>query len=133
MSQSNRTGEKAFQSTSSINRFLRVCFDKLDTSAQSQYVKLAGVADATLGWVMRDSFTTTGPGAETLAASVPVRLASSQGTILAAADGAITAGATVYSGATGYITASAASNAYTIGVALETSVNAGDVIEIMPV
>lgn len=61
-----------------------------------------------------------------------VHLKSAQGTLLAVASGAFTAGAVVYGRAVGKVDDISATSAIRLGIALETATAAGDIIEVMP-
>lgn len=63
---------------------------------------------------------------------VPVTLLSAEGTILCIADNAITAGVLVYGQALGRVGTGTGNNERVIGVAMETTTAAGDIIEVMP-
>ena len=116
MSQQNDTGVKTFEAGAAIAIHTRV-------KIASGVLAAAGIADKDIGVTAAASFASGD--------KVPVILRSKQGTHKAIAAAAITAGAEVYTAASGKVSVSA-STAYLRGIALEAAGADGDVIEIMP-
>lgn len=115
MSQHVETNTKTFTAGAAIAKYLRV---KLSNGK----LAVAGIADREIGTMEDASFADLDVRA--------VRLVSASGTCKVVASAAISAGALVYTAASGKVGPSA-STAYVIGTALEAAAADGDVIEIV--
>lgn len=115
MSQQNDSGVKAFTAGGALGQHLRVYI----TSGK---LALAGITQRDIGTTKEEAFADLDV--------IPVNLANKQGTVKMVAAAAITAGALVYTAASGKVSVSA-QTAYPIGTAMEAATADGDVIEVL--
>ena len=122
MAQQNETGFLSVQVDAAITQYLRV--KASDAGTDPITVTTAGVADDDIGVIEQAG----------LAAGdvVALRHRTAQGTAKMVASGPITAGAKVYTAASGKITATWATSARLRGIALEAASGDGSVIEVLP-
>ena len=117
MSQQVDTNTKPFTASGAIAQYARVKQNSDGT------VAAAAATDRDIGTATRATFASGDP--------VAVKLRSAAGTHKMIAAGAITAGALVYSAASGKVSATAATGSYVLGTALEAATADGDVIEVL--
>lgn len=117
MSQYVDGNTKSFEAGAAIAANLRV-------KLASGKLAVAGVADKDLGTLLDASFADGDMRS--------VRLRTANGTTKYVAASAITAGADVYTAASGKVNDTAASTSYLLGTALEAATADGDVIEVLP-
>jgi hypothetical protein len=122
MSQQNETGFLSVQVDGAITQYLRV--KASDATTDPITVTTAGIADDDIGVIEQAG----------LAAGdvVALRHRTAQGTVKMVASGAVTAGAKVYTAASGKITATWAASARLRGIALEPASGNNSVIEVLP-
>lgn len=118
MSGYNDVGNKAFEASAAISQYARVVMASTGT------ISAAGLTDQDIGVVTREAFASGDV--------VDVALTSKPGTHYAIADGAITAGAKVYTAASGKVSATATGTSYLRGRALDAATADGDIIEVLP-
>lgn len=116
MSQYFETPTRGFTAGAAIAQYLRV-------KLSSGKLAVAG-AEQDIGTIEEESFADGDVRA--------VRLLSTQGTHLAVAAGAVSAGAKVYGAAGGKVDDTQGTGAFLRGIALEAATADGDVIEILP-
>lgn len=118
MSQYDETGYKTFTPGAALAQWTRV-------KISSGKIVAAGITDENdIGVVTRQTFADGGP-------PVAVKLRNSGGSHKAIAAAAITAGAILFTAASGKVSVSA-STAFKRGIALEAAGADGDIIEVMP-
>ncbi len=122
MSQKNETGALSVQTDGAIAQYLRV--KGSDYTTDPITVTTAGVGDDDLG-VIEEAGLAAGD-------VVTLHHRTAQGTLKMVASGAITAGANVFTAASGKISAAQASTSYLRGIALEAASGNGSVIEVLP-
>lgn len=118
MSQFNDVGYKTFECDEALTQFSRV---KLDSDGK---ITVCGLTDKGIGVVTR----ATSAAGE----FVDVSLNTKPGTMKMIASEALSAGAIVYSEASGKVQDTAQATAYQVGVAMEAATADGDIIEVMP-
>lgn len=116
MSQYVETPTKGFTAGGAIAQYLRVKLSGGELAA-------AGLTDLEIGTI-EEAALADGDVRE-------VRLRTAPGTAKMVAAGEITAGAAVYTAASGKISATAASTSYAIGHALEAATADGDIVEVL--
>jgi hypothetical protein len=114
MSQYNE-GCKAFEADEAISQYAQV---KLDADGK---ITVAGIDDVAIGTATREAFAAGD--------KIDVRLYGKTHKMIAVE--ALSAGAVVYSEASGKVQDTAASTSYPVGVALEAATTDGDIIEVM--
>jgi hypothetical protein len=119
MSQFNR-GPKTFQTNEVIPKFSRV---KL-VSGSGTLVEAAGDNEACIGHVLYATVSND---------DIAVDLINTGGTFKGIADGAITAGASVYAAASGEVTGTDGGGDTAFYTALEAADADGDIIELLPI
>ena len=118
MSQRDDSGFKSYEADEAIVLYSRV---KLDADGK---ITQAGLTDKSIGTLQTVASTAAGD-------IVPVKLRSASGTHKVLASEALSAGALVYSEASGKVQDTAQATAFVEGTALETATADGDVIEFM--
>jgi hypothetical protein len=118
MSQFNDSGCFTATADAAVGLYERV---KMDADGK---VTQAGLADRCIGVAMTEAFASGDV--------INVALYSKAGTLKMIAVEALSAGAVVYTEASGKVQDTAASTAFPIGIALEAATADGDVIEVMP-
>jgi hypothetical protein len=118
MSQRTEGNHKAFLSgTLTAAQYIRV---KLSAGV----LVVAGLTDKEIGVITRPVFGTSVP--------VDVLLRNANGTINCVAAAAITAGAEVYTAASGQVSSTNATGSYHVGTALDAASGSGSVVEVLP-
>lgn len=115
MSAYNDTTTRNLPASGALGQYLRV---KENSSGQAA---LAGANDAEFGVTEKAVFTANEP--------TPIRMRTAQGTYKMVANGAVTAGATVYGAASGKVSATAGT--VVIGTAVNAAGADGDIIEVL--